>query len=270
MVDMLQTILDESGIKSIFEFKKLDDMSNDSSPYVCYKVKSNIYRIRSFELYKSNNILRFRVKLSKYVDNVLKTNLNELIGVVSNAQRYVDFEAYDLDKFIDIGKNIKSILDNNDIIESCKSSAPRAITSQFEGLVLPVDIDTSQDDVIGQTFTWRDIISIWEDNSEDNKLKQALSQNGIYIQRSKDGKSRYVGSAYSEGGIIARWMKHLNSNGDAQHLNLFILENGYNEIVFSVLELYDGEDIIQKENMWKNTLGTLNAGAYNGIQLNKN
>ncbi|WP_270647176.1 GIY-YIG nuclease family protein [Paeniclostridium hominis] len=269
MVDMLQSILDESGIKSIFEFKKLDDMSSNSNPYVCYKVKSNIYRIRSFELYKSNNILRFRVKLSKYVDNVLKTNLNELSEVVSKAQRYVDFEADTLDNFIDIGKNIKSLLDNNDIIESCKSSAPRATTSQFEGLDLP-DIDTSQDDVIGQTFTWRDIISIWEDDSEDNKLKQALSQNGIYIQRSKDGKSRYVGSAYGEGGIIARWMKHLNSNGDAQHLNLFILENGYNEIVFAVLEFYDGEDIIQKENMWKNTLGTLNAGAYNGIQLNKN
>ncbi|WGX74991.1 hypothetical protein QJS64_12855 [Paraclostridium bifermentans] len=246
MVDMLQTILNESGIKSIFEFKKLDDMSNNSSPYVCYKVKNNIYRIRSFELYKSNNLIRFRVKLSKHVDNVLKNNLNELSRVVSNAQRYVDFEADALDKFIDIGKNIKSILDNNDIIESCKNSAPRATTSQFEGLDLP-DIDTSQDDVIGQTFTWRDIISIWEDDSEDNKLKQALSQNGIYIQRSKDGKSRYVGSAYGEGGIIARWMKHLNSNGDAQHLNLFILENGYNEIVFSVLELYDGEDIIQKK-----------------------
>lgn len=269
MLDMLQAILDESEIKSIFDFKKIDDMSTDSCPYVCYRVKSNIYRIRSFELYKSNNILRFRVRLSKYVDSILKNNLNELKNVVSNAQRYVDFEANTLEEFIEIGKNIKSILDNNDVIESCKNSAPRATTSKFEGLDL-LDIDTSQEDVIGQTFTWRDIISIWEDDSKDNKLKQVLSQNGIYIQRSKDGKSRYVGSAYGEGGIISRWMKHLNSNGDAQHLNLFILENGYNEVVFAVLEFCDDKNIIQKENMWKNTLGTLNAGAYNGIQLNKN
>ena len=49
---------------------------------------------------------------------------------------------------------------------------------------------------------------------------------------------------YGEGGIISRWMKHLKSNEDARNLNLFILENGYNEIVFSAIEFYDKEDII--------------------------
>ena len=65
-------------------------------------------------------------------------------------------------------------------------------------------------------------------------------------------------------------MKHLNSNGDAKHLNLFVLEKGYNELVFSVIEFCDGEDILKKENMWKAILGTVNYGAYNGLQLNNN
>ena len=65
-------------------------------------------------------------------------------------------------------------------------------------------------------------------------------------------------------------MKHLDSNGDARHLNLFILENGYNEIVFSVIEFYHDADIIQRENQWKQILGRINYGQYNGIQLNNN
>ncbi|RDY27919.1 hypothetical protein CHL78_007910 [Romboutsia weinsteinii] len=269
MLDMLHSVLDESGLKSMFEVKQIDDLRENPNPEVCYRVKSNIYRIRSFELFKMDSNLRFRVLLSKYVDETLLNALNELNNVVSKATRYIHFQANTLDEFVDITKSIKSVLLNDDIINNCKKSAPRAKTSQFEGLDLP-DVDTSQDDVLGQTFTWRDIISIWEDNSEENQLNKTLSQNGIYIQRSKDGRSRYIGSAYGEGGIIARWMRHLNSNGDAQHLNLFILENGYNEIVFSVIEFYHGEDIIKRETQWKNILGTLNAGSYNGIQLNKN
>lgn len=269
MLDMLQTILDESGIKSIFEFKRLKDLSNTDKPHVCYRVNENLYRIYSFEIWKANNNFKFRVYHSEDIDKELQSNLNNIKSVVSNSKQYVNFQSNTLDEFVDIAKSVKSVLLNDDIVNNCKKSAPRAKTSRFEGLDLP-DIDTSQDDVIGQTFTWRDIISIWEDDSEDNQLKKSLSQNGIYIQRSKDGKSRYIGSAYGEEGVIGRWMRHLNSNGDAQHLNLFVLENGYNEIVFSVMEFYNGEDIVKRENQWKNILGTLNAGSYNGIQLNKN
>ncbi|MED4634709.1 GIY-YIG nuclease family protein [Peribacillus frigoritolerans] len=128
------------------------------------------------------------------------------------------------------------------------------------------------EEVLGQTFTWKEIIAIWEDNSEENKLKQVLGQNGVYIQRSGDGKSRYIGSAYGTGGIIGRWMAHLEFLGNAHHLNLYVLENGYDSILFSVIEFLEGTDseIIQKESLWKRTLGTVNKGPYNRIQLNKN
>ncbi|WP_245609240.1 hypothetical protein [Vibrio pacinii] len=52
-------------------------------------------------------------------------------------------------------------------------------------------------------FTWKEIIAISEDESPDNELKKVLSQVGVYLQRSTDGTSRYVGSAYSCGGILS-------------------------------------------------------------------
>lgn len=270
MLDKLNNILDESGLTELFELKQIDSESDpDSDSYVRYRVKTNVYRIRSFDLYKSNNDLKFCVRHSKKIYSELQKRLNELDNVVSNAQKYVDFQADTVEEFIMIANNIRVILENSDVIEECKKNAPIATTSKFEGLDLP-DIDTSQSDVLGQTFSWREIISIWEDNSDENHLKEALSKSGIYIQRSKDGKSRYIGSAYGSGGIISRWMKHLESNGDAHHLNLFVLEHGYNEVVFSVIEFYDKDDIITRETQWKNILGTLNSGSYNGIQLNKN
>lgn len=70
--------------------------------------------------------------------------------------------------------------------------------------------------------------------------------------------------------FIGRWMKYLESNGNAKYLNLFVLENGYNEILFLVIEFYDGDEILRRENMWKSILGTVNYNAYKGVQLNNN
>ncbi|WP_326929501.1 GIY-YIG nuclease family protein [Aliivibrio fischeri] len=114
------------------------------------------------------------------------------------------------------------------------------------------------------------MIAISEDESEDNELKKVLSQSGVYLQRSSDGVSRYVGSAYGCGGILGRWLKHLNSNGDAKHLNLYVLENGYNKLVFTVLEFTDDNTAIKAESRWKQTLGTKNTGPYDGFRLNRN
>jgi hypothetical protein len=141
--------------------------------------------------------------------------------------------------------------------------------STYEGLALP-DIDTSEGDVLGREFTWKEIVAVVEDNGTDNILKNNLSQNGVYLQRSKDGVSRYVGSAYGNGGIIGRWIKHLSSNGDAKHLNLYVLENGYNNLIFTVLEFTENSQALSSESRWKRTLGTKNSGPYDGFRLNCN
>lgn len=266
MFDILEEILLKSELVTLFTFRKKDDKTDNEKPHISYRVKSNMYRIRAFELWGNVDGFYFRVYHSNKINDNLKKKLSTINGVINNTDSIVDYKT---DDYIELAVTIKNILTNDEIINECQTNGVFARTSKFEGLDLP-DIDVSQNDVMGQTFTWKDIIGIWEDNSKNNNLKKVLSQNGIYIQRSKDGKSRYIGSAYSSEGIIGRWMKHLNSNGDAQHLNLFVLENGYNEIVFSVIEFYEGDDIVKRENLWKNTLGTINYGPYNGIQLNNN
>ncbi|MPQ44978.1 GIY-YIG nuclease family protein [Clostridium tarantellae] len=266
MIDLLEEILTKSELINLFAQKRKDNYMDSENPFVAYRVKPNIYKIRAFELWGSKKDLTFRIYHSNYINNRLKESLATIKGVIKNSSYFID---YKVDNCVDLAISIKNILHNPEIQKQCINSSSLATTSKFEGLELP-DVDISENNVMGQTFTWREIISIWEDNSKDNNLKKALNKNGIYIQRSKDGKSRYIGSAYGENGIIGRWMHHLNSNGDARHLNLFILENGYNEIVFSVIEFYDKDDIIQRENMWKDILGTLNFGPYNGMQLNNN
>lgn len=266
MLKILEEIMIKSELATLFKLRTTEDNTSSSNPHVCYRVNSNGYRIRSFELWGNNEEYYFRIYHAPQINDFLKEQFIGLKEFKKNTKHTLDYEAVD---YIELGKTIKNILEDKKIIDVCKESSTYARTSKFEGLDLP-DIDTSDGKVLGQTFSWRDIISIWEDNSEENNLKKELSKPGIYIQRSKDGKSRYVGSAYGVDGIIGRWMKHLTSNGDAQHLNLFVLEQGYNEIVFSVLEFYSGDDIIKREKMWKDILGTINYGPYNGVQLNNN
>ncbi|MFS0783224.1 GIY-YIG nuclease family protein [Bacillus sp. 1P06AnD] len=268
MFNVLEPILITSGLTSLFELKVKDDNTTQSTPWVAYRVKTNLYKIRAFELWGKDSNVFFRVYHSPSINKNLKNMLVSFPEVIQNKNATIDYRT---DNYVMLAKRIADILLSDEIIKECKASSKLARTSKFEGLELP-DVDTAQEEVMGQTFTWREIIAIWEDNTEENKLKEILSGNGVYIQRSKDGESRYIGSAYGSNGIIGRWMAHLNSLGDAQHLNLFVLENGYNSILFSIIEFVDGSpsEIIQKESMWKKTLGTVNYGPYNSIQLNNN
>jgi hypothetical protein len=66
-------------------------------------------------------------------------------------------------------------------------------------------------------------------------------------------------------------MRHLTSNGDAQHLNLFVLEQGYNAIEFVLLEVCDTEEAAREaEAKWKTALATYSPGIYDGCRLNRN
>lgn len=266
MLEYLEGILIRSGIIDLFELKQRDEYPDQLQPYVSYRVKSNVYRIRAFEFWGSAEEGFFRIYHGSKLQQNLKESLQQLPGYKASRVHTIDFEATD---YTELAKLIQKILLDKEIIQGCRETSNLAKTSRFEGLELP-DLDMTENHVMGQTFTWRDIIAIHEDNSENNLLKRALCQKGIYIQRSQDGTSRYIGSANGSGGILGRWMSHLEFNGNAHHLNLYVLENGYNEIIFSVIEFYEEEDILKREAMWKEILGTINRGAYNGFQLNRN
>ena len=267
MLNQLKSILEESGLSQLFEVKGVDDRTNFPNPHVAYRVQFNLYRIRAFELWGDVNVFKFRIYHGSKLHPVLKERLIQVPGAKNSTNYKIDYE---IDDYVALAKMIKDILQENDIVEICKTTSDVAKISQFEGLVLK-DIDVTDATVLGRPLDWSQIIAIFEDDSEENVLKEELSKGGVYLQRSKDGASRYVGSAYGSGGILGRWMKHLTSNGNAHHLNLFVLENGYNAIEFLVLELHDDvADIMQREVIWKKTLATVNRGPYNSIQLNRN
>lgn len=267
MFDILEGIYIKSGLAGLFDIREKDDKREGTPPYVSYRVKPNIYKIRAFEIVGSEKDFYFRIYHANDMVEDLRESFAAIEGYKESKKKYLSiFKATD---YHDLANHIKSVLENKEIINICKESSSIARMSRFEGLKLP-DVDTSINEVMGMTFNWKQIISIWESDSEDNQIKKALSRKGIYIQRSDDGQSRYIGSAYGAGGILERWVNHLNSLGDAHHLNLFVLEKGYNEVVFSVIEFYEGVDIIKRESMWKQILGTINTGPYNGYQLNRN
>lgn len=235
----------------------------------CTKIRfqSNNFRIRSIEIWDKNDIGKgwCRVYHSPQVPIELKQLIDTIQGgtLKISAQRYSDF--YDDAK--DVINALAALLDREDVIKIVESNPRLTRNSAYEGLILP-DVDVTETNVFGRTFTWKELIAISEDDSEENVLLKILSQSGVYLQRSRDGRSRYVGSAYGEEGILGRWLRHLSANGNAKHLNIYVLENGYAEMLFAVLEITD--QALAAESRWKETLGTRNSGPYDGFRLNSN
>ncbi|WP_063656040.1 GIY-YIG nuclease family protein [Aliivibrio fischeri] len=260
--ETLKKLYEESGLKDLFEVRIEQDYPERN--YSAIRLKQNAYRLRAFELWENNSGSFFRIYHGD-VPSAIKSELESYPLHKRSARNYSDFSG---DENI-IFQYFYELFSSDTSREVANQSKVYTRNSAYEGLALP-DVDTSDVDVLGAEFTWKEIIAISEDESEDNELKKVLSQSGVYLQRSSDGVSRYVGSAYGCGGILGRWLKHLNSNGDAKHLNLYVLENGYNKLVFTVLEFTDDNTAIKAESRWKQTLGTKNTGPYDGFRLNRN
>jgi hypothetical protein len=195
----------------------------------------------------------------------IKQAISEIPGRFKSIGYAEDFRG----DFLHVAKELHAILVGDAAKEAAKANPVLSKSAGYEGLALP-DVDTSDNDIFGRVFNWKEILAIHQDDSEGNQLKKSLSKCGVYLQRSHDGAARYVGAALGDGGFIARWVKHLGSNGNAKHLNFFVLENGYNDIVFSVLEITSPESALAAEARWKSVLGTQNAGPYDGLRLNCN
>ncbi|MBC7929508.1 MAG: GIY-YIG nuclease family protein [Rubrivivax sp.] len=262
----LEKIIAESPLVALFQHRGTDYVDAKIC-HARWSVSSNPYRIRKFELWNRPEGLTFRVYYAPEMPAEVRNSLLELGSRGNFTKNTMDLRGRDLSV---IASDVASVLADPNLLEVAKLNYVPARTSKFEGLDLP-DVDIASKDILCRPFTWRQIIKVWEDSSEDNELKAVLQCNGVYLQRSADGNSRYVGSAYGGGGIIGRWMKHLTSNGDAQHLNLFVLENGYNAVEFVVLEVCDSEAAAREaEAKWKIALATNTSGVYDGCRLNRN
>ncbi|WP_430456946.1 GIY-YIG nuclease family protein [Rheinheimera sp.] len=255
----LKQLFADSLLSELFSVRKEDELERFSS----LRFKSNDLRIRAIEIWDNPQGQFFRVYHGSQIADEVKILLQQVDGLFNARGNVHDFRG----DFSIICKQLKEVLSSDTALAAAKANPVYSRNSGYEGLSLP-DVDTADDTILGRTFTWKEILAIHD--ADDDNLKKALSQSGVYLQRSADGTARYVGSAYGTGGLLGRWIRHLGSNGDAKHLNFYILENGYNNVLFTVLEITPVDNALSAETRWKTTLGTYNAGPYNGKQLNCN
>jgi len=259
--ERLKELFTTSSLNNLFTIRKIDEYKNFSS----IRLVSNKFRIRGLELWDGNGSPYIRVYHGTSIPETIKSEIDSIDGHLKSTPSWTDTQGDQLQ----ICTELFNIFSSESAIEIADQNKIYTRNSAYEGLALP-DVDTSETEVLGMEFSWKELIAISEDCSENNQLKVSLSKSGVYLQRSKDGLARYVGSASGEGGILSRWLKHLTSNGDAKHLNLYVLENGYNNLIFTVLEFTSPETAVSIEQRWKLTLATKNTGPYDGFRLNRN
>ncbi len=107
-------------------------------------------------------------------------------------------------------------------------------------------------------LSFYDLKKLMSQSSSNFSWVSALSSvNGIYLIRDKSTGNLYVGSAYGEDGVFGRWSNY-SKNGHGGNKKLKDL-NPIN-FEFSILEIApptsSADDVIQRENRWKEKLGT--------------
>ena len=263
-IEKLKLIYSSSLLSDLFSIKR-EDINSDRN-FSALRFNTNDFRIRSIEIWENNIESFFRIYHSEKISEEIKNGINQIQPLLRSSKYSSDFGM----DFLDVSKTLYTFLKTETAIEAAKKNRTYAKESSYFGLELP-DVDTVDDSIMGKTFTWREIIAINEDDSEENKLKISLCQMGVYLQRSEDGKSRYVGSAYGPGGILHRWLSHMNNGGNAKHLKIYVLANGYDRMQFTILETSSSQDGARMaESRWKAILGTQHDGAYDGFRLNSN
>lgn len=96
--------------------------------------------------------------------------------------------------------------------------------------------------------------------------KSALSSvAGVYLIADSNTGKLYVGSATGEGGIWQRWVDYVaNGHGGNVELKKLVSLQGQDSLSYAILEIADThasqDEIIQRENHWKNVLMTRQYG----------
>ena len=118
---------------------------------------------------------------------------------------------------------------------------------------------TSYDRVL---LSYQDLKKLIYDTDSNVSWVNALSSvNGVYLIKYKVDGRLYVGSAYGKGGILSRWAAYAKS-GHAG--NKLLKDLDHRNFEFSVLEIspstMSADDVIARENRWKQCLGTREFG----------
>lgn len=174
-------------------------------------------------------------------------DLNRLDGVGYEYEILSDYKKY-FGRLIVRFKNKaqKMIRNATSVIDDCE--------------VLQILPDTFDNDI----FPGYEKVNIsWEEMSrviEKENWKTALqNQKGVYLIVDISNGKMYVGSAYGENMILARWKSYIKT-GHGGNVGLKILEFDYikKNFRYSILDIYksttDDQIIIERESFWKEVL----------------
>lgn len=111
-------------------------------------------------------------------------------------------------------------------------------------------------------LSFEDLEKIIRNNDSNISWINALSSvNGVYLIKNNKSGKLYVGSAYGKDGILGRWETYVKT-GHAG--NKLLKELDPYDFEFSILEISPStmsiDDVIARENRWKECLGTREFG----------
>jgi hypothetical protein len=117
-------------------------------------------------------------------------------------------------------------------------------------------------------LSYYDLKTLMNDASSNLTWRNALSSvNGVYLIRDKSSGKLYVGSAYGEQGIYARWKIYATSGHGG---DVMLRDLDHSQFEFSVLEIapptLSAQEVIDIENKWKDRLGTRRFGNLNSME----
>lgn len=126
-------------------------------------------------------------------------------------------------------------------------------------------------DYLGFTLTFDELTRVVRSRQANSPWRDALSATGgVYVILDTETGQQYVGSASGEGGgIFGRWTNYVETGGHGGNVELIPIVNrgGAAKFVFSLLDvlpLSAKKQIVQREGLWKQKLGSRAHG------LNKN
>ena len=182
-----------------------------------------------------------------WLSGKVTNDLNILNGVGYEYQTLTEYEKYFGRLIIKFKNTAQNMIRNAEsVINDCEVSQ-----------ILP---DTFDNDL----FPGYDKVNIsWGELSRVIKKgpwKTALqNQKGVYLITDRATGKNYVGSAYGENMILARWRAYVQTgNGGNVGLKTLAFDYIRNNFSYSILDIYkstiDDKVIIERENWWKEVL----------------